>query len=68
MDEKYFVYFDDVDFFFRVFKNGKHEIRFRHDIHFLHKIGSLINSTNKDEPFMNNNFFIEQNCKNHVYF
>ena len=68
MDEKYFVYFDDVDFFFRVFKNGKHEIRFRHDVHFLHKIGSLISSTNKDEPFMNNNFFIEQNCKNHVYF
>ena len=24
MDEKYFVYFDDTDFFFRVFKHGKH--------------------------------------------
>ena len=68
MDEKYFVYFDDVDFFYRVLKNGKHEVRYRHDIHFLHKIGGLNNSTNGDEPFINSNFFIEQNCKNHVYF
>ena len=68
MDEKYFVYFDDTDFFFRVLKDGKHEARYRHDIHFLHKIGSLTNSRNKDKPMKYGEFFIKQNSKNHVYF
>lgn len=68
MDEKYFVYFDDTDFFFRVLKDGKHEARYRHDIHFLHKIGSLTNSRNKDKPIKYAEFFIKQNSKNHVYF
>lgn len=68
MDEKYFVYFDDTDFFFRVLKHGKHEARYRHDIHFLHKIGSLTNSRNKDKPKKYGEFFIQQNSKNHVYF
>ena len=68
MDEKYFVYFDDTDFFFRVLENGKHEARYRHDIHFLHKIGSLTNSRNKDKPIKYGEFFIKQNSKNHVYF
>jgi GT2 family glycosyltransferase len=68
MDEKYFVYFDDTDFFFRVLKDGKHEARYRHDIHFLHKIGSLTNSRNKDKPIKYGEFFIKQNSKNHVYF
>jgi GT2 family glycosyltransferase len=68
MDEKYFVYFDDTDFFYRVLIHGKHEVRYRHDIHFLHKIGSLTQSRNKDKPQKYGTFFIKQNSKNHVYF
>ncbi len=68
MDEKYFVYFDDTDFFYRILKDGKHEVRYRHDIYFLHKIGSLTNSRNKDKNMRYGEFFIKQNSKNHVYF
>ena len=44
------------------------KLRYRHDIHFLHKIGSLTNSRNKDKPIKYGEFFISQNSKNHVYF
>ena len=65
MDEKYFVYFDDSDFFYRVFKDGRHEMRFVPDVHFLHKIGSLTQSR-KNQFY--SPFFIQQMTKNHVYF
>ena len=65
MDEKYFVYFDDSDFFYRVLKDGRHEMRFVPDVHFLHKIGSLTQSR-KNQFY--SPFFIQQMTKNHVYF
>lgn len=68
MDEKYFVYFDDTDFFYRVMADGRHEARYRHDVHFLHKIGSLTKSRNSDKPKKYGDFFIKQNSRNHVYF
>jgi GT2 family glycosyltransferase len=68
MDEKYFVYFDDTDFFYRVLAHGRHEARYIHDIHFLHKIGSLTQSRNENKPQKYGDFFIQQNSKNHVYF
>ena len=44
MDEKYFVYFDDTDFLYRVFKDDRHRLYFFSDIKFYHKVGSLTKS------------------------
>ena len=41
MDEKYFVYFDDTDFLYRVFKDARHKLYFFSDVKFYHKVGSL---------------------------
>ena len=67
MDEKFFVYFDDADFFYRVLRFNRHHIRYIYDIHFLHKIGSLTKSR-VEKTNIYSDFFIIQNCKNHVYF
>ena len=39
MDEKYFVYFDDVDFLYRVYKQkkGDHKLYYCYDVDFFHK-------------------------------
>jgi GT2 family glycosyltransferase len=69
MDEKYFVYFDDTDFSYRVWKDGRHKIFYYPDIKFYHKVGSLTKSFNKEEEkIFRGNFFIQQNTKNHIYF
>jgi len=69
MDEKYFVYFDDTDFSYRVWKDGRHQILFCPDIEFYHKVGSLTNSLEKEgKKVYRGNFFLQQNTKNHIYF
>jgi len=68
MDEKYFVYFDDADFFYRLKLDNRHEIRYLHDVEFYHKIGSLTKSRSAVGSNYYSDFFIMQNCKNHVYF
>jgi len=68
MDERYFVYFDDADFFYRVKHHSKHELRYIHRVKFFHKIGSLSKSRNDDKSHFYSPFFIHQNCKNHMYF
>ena len=69
MDEKYFVYFDDTDFSYRVWKDGRHKIFYYPDVKFYHKVGSLTNSFNKEsEKIFRGDFFIQQNTKNHIYF
>ena len=68
MDEKYFVYFDDTDFFYRVKHHSKHELRYIHQVEFYHKIGSLSKSRASAKSHFYSPFFIHQNCKNHVYF
>lgn len=68
MDEKYFVYFDDTDFFYRLKLDKRHKIRFVHDVEFYHKIGSLTKSRTSKSSIYYSDFFISQNCKNHVYF
>ena len=47
MDEKYFVYFDDTDFLFRVKKEGVHKIYYDSQITLFHKVGSLTKSLTK---------------------
>ena len=69
MDEKYFVYFDDTDFSYRVWKDGRHKLFYYPDVKFYHKVGSLTNSFNKEsEKIFRGDFFIQQNTKNHIYF
>ncbi|MAO72049.1 MAG: glycosyl transferase [Flavobacteriales bacterium] len=69
MDEKYFVYFDDTDFLYRVFKDGRHKLYFFSDVKFYHKVGSLTKSVkNKQNNEFRGDFFIKQNTRNHIYF
>jgi len=69
MDEKYFVYFDDTDFSFRIWKDGRHKMFYVPNIKFFHKVGSLTNSFQKEnKKTYRGDFFIKQTTKNHVYF
>ena len=69
MDEKYFVYFDDTDFLYRVFIDGRHKLYFFSDVRFYHKVGSLTKSVeNKLKNEFRGDFFIKQNTRNHIYF
>ena len=69
MDEKYFVYFDDTDFSYRVWKDRRHKMFYYPDVKFYHKVGSLTNSFNKKgDKIFRGDFFIQQNTKNHIYF
>jgi len=69
MNDDYFVYFDDTDFLYRVWKNGKHKMFYYPFVEFYHKVGSLTRSFNqKEKKTYRGNFFIKQNTRNHVYF
>ena len=49
MDEKYFVYFDDTDFSYRVWEDGRHKMVYFPDVKFYHKVGSLTKSFEKEK-------------------
>ena len=69
MDEKYFVYFDDTDFAYRVLKDGRHKLFFFSDTKFYHKVGTLTKSVEKEKKReYRGDFFIKQNTRNHIYF
>jgi len=69
MDEKYFVYFDDTDFSYRVWKDGRHRMIYYPNVEFHHKVGSSTKSFEKSKnKIYRGNFFLHQNIKNHVYF
>ena len=69
MNEKYFVYFDDTDFSYRVWKDGRHKMLYFPFVEFYHKVGSLTKSFDKQkERTYRGDFFIKQNTRNHVYF
>ena len=70
MDEKFFVYFDDTDFLFRVLKHGKHKLWFCPQVLLYHKVGSLSKSFKKDRKnkVVRGDFFLKQNIRNHIYF
>ena len=69
MDEKYFAYFDDTDFSYRVLKDGKHKLFFFSDTKFYHKVGSLTKSVEKEKKReYRGDFFIKHNTRNHIYF
>jgi len=60
MDEKYFVYYDDTDFIYRVIKAG-HKIFYMPDLVVLHKVSSL---TGGEESL----FSIYYSNRNRLYF
>ena len=69
MDEKYFVYFDDTDFSYRVLIDGRHKLFYFSDVKFYHKVGSLTKSVEKErKKEYRGDFFIKQNIRNHIYF
>ena len=69
MDEKYFVYFDDVDFLYRVYKQKNHKLYYCYNVDFYHKVGSLTSSIVENKKnIYRSDFFIKQNFRNHVYF
>jgi len=69
MDEKYFVYFDDTDFSYRVLIDGRHKLFYFSDVKFYHKVGSLTKSVDIDnKKEYRSDFFIKQNTRNHIYF
>ncbi|MEE2953719.1 MAG: glycosyltransferase family 2 protein [Bacteroidota bacterium] len=69
MDEKYFVYFDDTDFCYRILHHKDHDIYYAPNIKFYHKVGSLTKSFVKmNKKVYRGNFFIQQTVRNHIYF
>lgn len=69
MDEKYFAYYDDTDFFYRIYKHGKHQLYYYPFVHFYHKVGGLSNMKDGNaKKFKFNNFYIHLFTRNHVYY
>ena len=70
MDEKYFVYFDDTDFLYRVLKDNRHKLLYNPSAILYHKVGSLSKSFMKKQnnKLYRSDFFLTQNIKNHIYF
>jgi GT2 family glycosyltransferase len=70
MDEKYFVYFDDTDFFYRVLKTKKHPVFYLPKMRFYHKVGSLTksNACSQIKNPIRGDFFLKYNIRNHNYY
>jgi GT2 family glycosyltransferase len=69
MDEKYFAYYDDTDFFYRIYRQGKHKLFYYPFVQFYHKVGGLSNMKKGDaKKFKFNNFYIHLFTRNHVYY
>lgn len=68
MDEKYFVYFDDTDFLYRVWQKDEHKLYYFPCAKIYHKVGSLTNPNNRNKRKFKSNFFIKQFIKNQIYY
>lgn len=69
MDEKYFAYYDDTDFFYRIYKQGKHRLMYYPFVQFYHKVGGLSNMKEGNaKKFKFNDFYIRLFTRNHVYY
>jgi GT2 family glycosyltransferase len=69
MDEKYFVYFDDTDFMFRVMKNSPYKMLYCKDVEFYHKVGSLTKAKiGGRSNFKFGDFLIKYSTRNCVYY
>ena len=69
MNERYFVYFDDTDFSYRVLNDARHNLFYCPNVKFLHKVGGSTQSFKKEiNHSYRGDFFIRQNTRNHIYF
>ena len=68
MDEKYFVYFDDTDFLYRIYKDKRHKLYYVPTVKILHKVGSLTKSFTGKEKLYRGDFFLKYTFRNHIYF
>ncbi len=69
MDEKFFAYYDDTDFFYRIYKQGTHQLYYYPFIQFYHKVGGLSNMKKGGaKKFKFNTFYIHLFTRNHVYY
>jgi GT2 family glycosyltransferase len=69
MDEKYFVYFDDTDFWYRMMKDGRHKMYYISDVEFYHKVGSLTRSKlGNRRAFKFSDFSIQYSVRNRIYY
>ncbi len=69
MDEKYFAYYDDTDFFYRIYKHGKHKLIYCPDFEFYHKVGQLSKSKSGTvQKFKFGDFHIKLTTRNKVYY
>lgn len=68
-DEKYFAYFDDTDFFYRIYKQKKYALYYYPFIEFYHKVGGLSNMKDGGaKKFKFNDNFIRLFTRNQVYY
>lgn len=69
MDEKFFAYYDDTDFFYRIYKHKKHLLFYYPFIQFYHKVGGLSNMRKGTaQKFKFNDFYIHLVTRNFVYY
>ncbi|MCO5232473.1 MAG: glycosyltransferase family 2 protein [Chitinophagales bacterium] len=69
MDEKYFAYFDDTDYFYRITQHAKHKILYYPFVKFYHKVGGLTKSKSGTvSQFKFGNFHIHLTTRNKVYY
>lgn len=69
MDEKYFAYYDDTDYFYRISKHGKYKILYYPFVKFYHKVGGLTKSkSGSATKFKFGNFHIHLTTRNKVYY
>lgn len=69
MDEKYFAYYDDTDYFYRITKHGQHKILYYPYVKFYHKVGGLTQSkSGTATQFKFGNFHIHLTTRNKVYY
>lgn len=69
MDEKYFAYFDDTDFFYRIFKQKKHALFYYPFVQFYHKVGGLSNmKEGSAKKFVFNDNYVYLFTRNNVYY
>ncbi len=69
MDNKYFAYYDDTDYFYRISKHGRHKILYYPFVEFYHKVGGLTKSKKGSaKKFKFGDFHIHLTTRNKVYY
>lgn len=69
MDEAFFAYFDDADFFYRAYVDGRHKILYYPFVRFYHKVGALSRSRDgSPKRFRFGDFHIHLSTRNKVYY